>query len=46
MKNKLLALTDFLVERKDAEGLRLLQEVTFELFCPGFEVKNLSLIAL
>ena len=46
MKNKLLALTDFLVERKDTEGLRLLREVTFELFCSDFEVENLSLIEL
>ena len=46
MRDKLLALTDFLVERKDAEGLRLLREVTFDLFCSEFEVENLSLIEL
>ncbi len=46
MKNKLLALTDFLVEREDTEGLRLLREVTFDLFCSEFEVENLSLIEL
>ena len=44
MRDKLLALTDFLVKRKDAEGLRLLREVTFDLFCSEFEVENLSLI--
>ena len=36
MRDKLLALTDFLVKRKDAEGLRLLREVTFDLFCSEF----------
>lgn len=46
MKNKLLVLTDFLVEREDTEGLRLLREVTFDLFCSEFEVENLSLIEL
>ena len=46
MRDKLLALTDFLVKRKDAEGLRLLREVTFDLFCSEFEVENLSLIEL
>lgn len=46
MKNKLLVLTDFLVEREDTEGLRLLREATFDLFCSEFEVENLSLIEL
>lgn len=46
MRDKLLALTDFLVKRKDTEGLRLLREVTFDLFCSEFEVENLSLIEL
>ena len=46
MRDKLLALTDFLVKKKDAEGLRLLREVTFDLFCSEFAVENLSLIEL
>lgn len=46
MRDKLLALADLLVERKDTEGLRLLREVTFDLFCSEFEVENLSLIEL
>ena len=46
MGGEVLALTDFLVKKKEAEGLRLLREVTFDLFCSEFEVENLSLIEL
>lgn len=44
MREELLALADLLVKRKDTEGLRSLREITFGLFCSGFEVENLSLI--
>lgn len=46
MRDKLLALTDSLVKKQDAENLALLREVTLELFFSGFEVENLSLIEL
>ena len=41
MRDKLLALTDFLVKRKDAEGLRLLREVTFDFFVLSLKLRIL-----
>lgn len=41
MRDKLLALTDFLVKKKDAEGLRLLREVTFDCFVLSLKLRIL-----